>query len=116
MKVPKLTIEVDDGAGVPTGTLRMRFHDPEVPEELGVFLSTVVGPEFYLEAITPRLLSAFQAKCYSLMRELTDRKILWQDAFYPWSWRLDERALFQYAARMAVRLSVRDGLRRRNGP
>jgi len=103
MKVPKVTVEVDDGAGVPSGTLRLRFHDPEVPEELGVFLITVIGPKFDGEAITPRLLSAIETNCYCLMRDLAEQRILWQDGFYPWCWRLDEQALFQYAARRAVR-------------
>jgi len=105
-RVPTLTVEPDDAAGTMEGTLRLRFHDPEVPLELGNFLIIVLGHKYDRQVITRNMCSRFEAQCYDMMIALTERRILWQDPFYPWSWRLDERKLRQWATYMAVRLSA----------
>lgn len=70
-----------------------------------------MGPVYKYEAITPALLCSMEGKCYMLMRELVEQRILWQDHFYPRKWRLDERKLFQWAVRMTIRGWTIEGIR-----
>lgn len=108
--VPALVVEHNNDPGVPPGTITLRFKE-EVPAELGEFLEMVMGPVYKYEAITPALLCSMEGKCYMLMRELVEQRILWQDHFYPRKWRLDERKLFQWAVRMTIRGWTIEGIR-----
>lgn len=93
MKVPKVTVEVS--ALAPCLALRLRFHDKEVPEELGVFLAAMIEPQVLYEAFTPRLLSFVETRCDYFMRRLVESGVLWEESFSSGCWRLDEDKLRQ---------------------